>query len=71
MAEYPIMVTVFIDGNDVTRTLFGADAINPSDQQNTYKNLDISSFIRGPGSHYVEIYTTSGVGQVEARVEVR
>jgi hypothetical protein len=71
LADYPIMVTVLIDGNDVTRTLFGTDVINPSDQLNAFKNLDISSFIRGPGSHYIEIYTTSGVGQVETRVEIR
>jgi len=71
VANYPIMITVSIDGKDVTQSLFGVQSITPTDLQNTFKDIDITPFIRGPGTHSIAVYTVSGAGQVETRIEVR
>ncbi len=67
---YPSDVRVYIDGRDVTKYIFGSETIELSDVNNTWKNIDISSFLRGHGSHKVEVTAGAGVGRVEVRLEI-
>jgi hypothetical protein len=67
---YPTGVRVYIDGIDCTAWIFGSDTINPSDVQNEYEDINISSYLHGVGTHTIEITCDAGVGKVEARIEV-
>jgi len=67
---YPTDVKVFIDGKDVTKYIFGTDTIVLSDVNNTWRDIDIGPHLRGPGLHTIEITAATGVGRVEARVEI-
>lgn len=71
MALYPTDVKVFIDDKDVTKFIWGSETITLSEVNNTWRNIDISQFIRGPGLHKIEITAGTGVGRVEARVEMK
>ena len=68
---YPTDVKIFIDGKDVTKWIFGAATVTLSSVNNTWRNIDISSFVRGAGLHKIEITAGNGVGRVEARVEIK
>lgn len=68
--QYPVGVKVFIDDIDMTNWIFGEDYVNPSDIYNTWRNIDISSWINTPGMHKLSVTCTGGVGRVEARVEI-
>ncbi len=67
---YPSDVRVFIDNRDVTKWIFGSETITLSDVNNTWKNIDISSFIKGHGEHKIEVTAGAGVGRVEVRLEI-
>lgn len=69
--QYPTGCKLYVDGVDVTKWVFGTSTIDPTDTLNTWRNIDISTFIKGPGMHKIEITATGGVGRVEARVEIR
>ena len=68
--QYPVGVKVFIDDVDATKWLFGETELNPDAVYNTWRNIDISSFINTPGIHRIKVTCTGGVGRVESRVEV-
>lgn len=68
--QYPVGVQVWLDGVDITRWVFGEDLFNPDVVDNTKRDVDISSWIKGPGLHRLEVTCTGGVGRVESRVEV-
>jgi len=68
---YPTDVKVFLDGKDITKYIFGTDTIVLSNVNNTWRNIDITPHIKGPGLHKIEITAATGVGRVEARVEVQ
>lgn len=70
MAAYPIDVKVFIDGNDVTTVIFGSDVVTLTNVENTWRKIDISSYLRGKGIHVLEITSGGGTGRVEARLEI-
>lgn len=67
---YPTDVKVFIDGVDVTKWIFGTDTVTLTNVDNTWRDIDVSSFIKGPGIHKIEVTCGGGVGRVEARVEI-
>ena len=71
MADYPSTIQVSLDGVDITTNLFGKSVLVPSTGNDIFRDLDISSLVKGAGTHRIEIYTASGIGQVEARVEIR
>lgn len=69
---YPSGLKLFIDGNDATYYIFGANQIDPSTDFNTWRDLDITPYLRKtPGIHTIEITAVNGNGRVECRVEVR
>jgi hypothetical protein len=67
---YPSDIRVFIDGRDVTKWIFGTETVTLTNVNRDWKNIDISSFIRGPGLHKIEVTAGAGVGRVEARVSI-
>lgn len=67
---YPSDVKVYIDGKDVTKWIFGSETVTISNVNRVWKNIDITSFIKGFGSHKIEVTCGAGVGRVEARVEI-
>ena len=70
MPTYPTGVKIFIDEQDATKWIFGTDTITLSNLENTWRNIDITSFIKGPGLHTIEITAEGGVGRVETRLEI-
>ena len=70
MASYPTDISIFIDDEDVTFWLFGVDTISPDDWDNTYRDIDISGFVRDAGMHIIRVEAGAGVGRVEARLEI-
>jgi hypothetical protein len=69
-ASYPTGIKVFVDSTDVTAAIFGVEEIIISDINNTWRGIDISQYIKGPGIHKIEVTCTAGVGRVEARLEI-
>lgn len=67
---YPTEVSILLDGKDITKWIFGQDTITLSNVANTWRNIDLSSYISGPGIHTLEVQCVSGVGRVEARLEI-
>jgi hypothetical protein len=67
---YPTDVKVFIDDLDVTKMIFGEDTITLTDLQNTWRNIDITPYVRYAGLHKLRITAAAGVGRVEARVAI-
>lgn len=70
VTAYPSDVKIFIDDKDVTKWIFGTETITITNLQNTWRNIDISSFIRDHGQHTIRITSGSGVGRVECRLEI-
>jgi hypothetical protein len=69
---YPSGLKVFIDGKDVTYYLFGKAQLNPDSDNNTWRDKDITTFLRKtPGLHTIEVTSQDGNGRVECRVEIR
>lgn len=79
---YPKGIKVFIDGQDCTYFIFGSNTFDPSSTSNTFRDINITSFLRKlnndrtfrsgqpTGVHTIEITAEDGNGRVEARVEV-
>lgn len=67
---YPTGVKVFIDDEDITKAVFGADTIELSDAQNAWRNVDITPYLKYAGLHKLRITTEAGVGRVDARVAI-
>ena len=68
---YPTDVKVYIDDEDITYWIFGVDSIDITDSNYRFKDIDISPFCSSPGEHTLEITCATGVGRVEARLEMR
>lgn len=68
--SYPSDIRVFIDGKDATKWIFGTETVALTAVNREWKRIDISSFIKGAGSHKIEITCGAGIGRVEARVEI-
>jgi hypothetical protein len=67
---YPIDVKVWIDGKDATKWIFGSETVVLSNINRKWSKIDISSFIKGPGTHEIEITAEAGIGRVECRLEI-
>lgn len=83
---YPTGLKIYIDGVDATYYIFGSNTFNPDANNNTFRNLNITPYLRhldktGPSVmrtqegvsdlHTIEITAADGSGRVECRVEVR
>lgn len=71
VSSYPTGVKVFLDGEDITKSVFGADTITLNDAENTWRNLDITPYLKYVGLHKLRITATGGVGRVDAKISVR
>ncbi len=47
---YPTGLKMYIDGIDCTYYIFGANSFNPSALQNTFRDIDITPYLRKPMS---------------------
>lgn len=69
---YPSGLKIFIDGKDATYYIFGSNTFEPSSLLDTWRDIDISTYLRKvDGLHTIEITAQNGNGRVECRVEVR
>jgi len=68
---YPTDIKVFIDDEDVTRQIFGEDTITLTDLENTWRDIDITSYVRYAGLHKLRITAGAGVGRVDAKITIR
>ncbi len=69
---YPSGLKIFIDGKDATYYIFGVNTFEPSSDNNTWRDIDISTYLRKvDGLHTIEITSQNGNGRVECRVEIR
>lgn len=67
---YPTGIKILIDGEDCTSALFDSETLELSDSNHEFENIDISAYLRGIGTHTIEVTCEDGVGRVEARVEM-
>lgn len=70
-ASYPADIKVWIDDEDVTRMIFGEDTITLSDLENTWRNIDITPYVKYVGLHKLRITAESGIGRVDAKITIR
>lgn len=68
---YPTGIKVFIDDEDVTMWIFGSETIELNDLEYRFTGIDLSPYCSEPGEHKLEITCESGVGRVEARLEIQ
>jgi hypothetical protein len=66
---YPSGLKVFLDGEDITYYVFGADTITPNLELDKWKDIDLTAFITQPGRHVLAI-TADTPGKVDARIEI-
>lgn len=69
--SYPVEVKVFLDDEDITKAVFGDEVITLTDLQNTWRNLDITPYVKYAGLHKLRITAVSGVGRVDAKITIR
>lgn len=70
-AAYPTDVKVFIDDEDITKEIFGADFITLDDLHRVWSNIDITSYLHYVGNHTLKVTCGAGVGRVEARISIK
>ena len=84
---YPTGVKIFIDGVDCTYYITGYSTFDPTEINNTFRDVNITPYLRRSVSvakmvdrnykgsdtdlHTIEIIATDGNGRAEVRVEVR
>ncbi len=69
--SYPVDVKVYLDDEDITKGVFGEDVITITDIMNTWRDMDITPYVRYAGLHKLRITAASGVGRVDAKVTIR
>lgn len=69
-ATYPTGVKIYVDDEDVTYWVFDADTIDLDDSNFRFSDIDLTPFCSTPGEHKIEITCDSGIGRVEARLEM-
>lgn len=70
-ASFPADCRVFIDDVDVTPWLFGGrETITPTELKHRWGKIDISLYVKGPGLHKLKVTAESGVGRLDARLEI-
>lgn len=70
-ASYPTGIKVFLDDEDITKAVFGAETIELSDLENTWRNVDITPYVKYVGLHKLRITAEAGIGRVDAKVTIR
>lgn len=70
-SSYPTDIKVYIDDEDITKSVFGEDAITLTDLENTWRNIDITPYVKYVGLHKLRITAEAGVGRVDAKVTIR
>lgn len=81
---YPTGCKIYIDGKDCTYYIFGANTFDPGPDNNTFRDIDITPYLRkiadNPAAskapqasnlHTITITALDGNGRVETRVEIR
>lgn len=69
-ADYPTDLRIFIDDEDVTYWIFGSETFEINDIEYRFTGIDLSPFCSDAGEHKLEITCETGVGRVEARLEI-
>lgn len=69
--EYPTGIKVFIDDEDITKIIFGEETITLTDLENTWRDIDISPYVKYAGLHKLRITAESGVGRVDAKIKIK
>lgn len=69
--SYPTGIKVFIDDEDITKAVFGDDIIELTDFMNTWRNVDITPYVKYAGLHKLRITCEAGIGRVDAKIKVR
>lgn len=69
-APYPSGIRLWIDGIDITETIFGVEALIPDEFQSEWYDIDLSAYIDAPGRHILEI-TSETAGKIDARLEIK
>jgi hypothetical protein len=67
---YPSGVRLWIDGTDITETVFGVEQLNPDEFESEWYDIDLSAYIDTPGRHVLEI-TSETPGKIDARLEIK
>lgn len=68
---YPTGIRVFIDDEDITKQIFGAETITLTDLQNSWRNIDITPYVKYVGLHKLRITAEGGAGRVDAKIVIR
>lgn len=69
--SYPTGIKVYIDDEDVTRSIFGEDVITLTDFNNTWRQIDITPYVKYVGLHKLRITCEGGVGRVDAKITAK
>jgi hypothetical protein len=67
---YPTGIRILIDDEDITSWIFGTDTLEINDIENRFTDIDLSPYCSDPGEHTLTVSCDSGVGRVEARIEI-
>ena len=67
---YPTGIRIYVNDEDVTYWIFGADTLELNDVEYRFTDIDLSPFCSEPGEHKITITCDDGVGRVEARLEI-
>lgn len=71
VASYPTGIKIFIDDEDITKIIFGTEVIELTDLENTWRDIDITPYVKYSGTHKLRITAESGVGRVDAKITMR
>ena len=67
---YPTGIRIYVDDEDVTYWIFGAETLELYDVEFRFTDIDLSPFCAEPGEHKLTVTCDEGVGRVEARLEI-
>lgn len=69
--EYPTDVKIYLDDEDITKLVFGEDTITLTDLQNSWRDIDITPYVKYAGLHKLRITAGAGVGRVDAKISMQ
>lgn len=69
--SYPTGIRVYLDDEDITKVVFGVDTIELTDLENTWRNIDITPYVKYAGLHKLRVTAEAGVGRVDAKISIR
>jgi len=69
-AQFPSGIKVFVDDVDITYWIFGSDTLTIDDSNSRFTGIDLTPYCSGAGEHRIEVTCDTGVGRVEARIQL-